>query len=145
MRQLIHCILSSFLICSALSAGDVEDVKNSIKNSFKYLNKMKKSENDYSKDGALEFWSSGGLMQNIDPSGRPETYDYVNINPKHIEVIVLAKGKAAVAMYYSEGNMKLKNSSASSRKSVVLWPDKPASLCSSTLVEENVAGLCSSN
>ena len=78
MRQLIHCILSSFLICSALSAGDVEDVKNSIKKSFKYLNKMKKSENDYSKDGALEFWSSGGLMQTIDPSGRPETYDYVN-------------------------------------------------------------------
>ena len=111
MRQLIHCILSSFLICSALSAGDVEDVKSSIKKSFKYLNKMKKSENDYSKDGALEFWSSGGLMQTIDPSGRPETYDYVNINPKHIEVIVLAKGKAAVAMYYSEGNMKPKNSS----------------------------------
>ena len=112
MRQLIHCILSSFLICSALSAGDVEDVKNSIKKSFKYLNKMKKSENDYSKDGALEFWSSGGLMQTIDPSGRPETYDHVNINPKHIEVIVLAKGKAAVAMYYSEGNMKPKNSTA---------------------------------
>ena len=72
---------------------------------------MKKSENDYSKDGALEFWSSGGLMQTIDPSGRPEAYDYVNINPKHIEVIILAKGKAAVAMYYSEGNMKPKNSS----------------------------------
>ena len=73
--------------------------------------KLKKYENDYSKDGALEFWSSGGLMQTIDPSGRPEAYDYVNINPKHIEVIILAKGKAAVAMYYSEGNMKPKNSS----------------------------------
>ena len=112
MRQLIKVILSSFIICSAVFAGDAEDVKNSIKKSFNYLNKMKKSENNYSKDGALEFWSSGGLMQTIDPSGRPETYDYVNINPKHIEVIVLAEGKAAVAMYYSEGNMKPKNSTA---------------------------------
>ena len=55
MQQLIKIVLSSFIICSAIHAGDIEDVKNSIKDSFNYLNKMKKSENDYSKDGALEF------------------------------------------------------------------------------------------
>ena len=88
MRQLIKVILSSFIICSTMHAGDIEDVKKSIKDSFNYLNKMKKSENDYSKDGALEFWSSGGLLQTIDPSGRPEAYDYVNINPKHISLFL---------------------------------------------------------
>ena len=48
MRLLIKVILSSFIICSAVFAGDAEDVKNSIKKSFNYLNKMKISENDYS-------------------------------------------------------------------------------------------------
>ena len=91
-------------------AGDAEDVKQSIEDSFTYLNKMKKSLNDYSKDGALEFWSSGGLLQTIDPSGRPETYDEISLTPKHIEVVVLAPGKAAAAMYYSEGNLKPKGS-----------------------------------
>ena len=56
MRQLIKVILSLFIICSAMHAGDIEDVKKSIKDIFNYLNKMKKSENDYSKDGAVEYW-----------------------------------------------------------------------------------------
>ena len=36
----------------------------------------------------------------------------VHVNDKHIEVIVLVPKKAAVAMYYSEGSMKPKNSAA---------------------------------
>ena len=68
-----------------------------------HLSKNKRSINDYSKEGGLEFWSSGGLMHEIDPNGRPEVYDYANVKPKHIEVIVLVPGMAAVAMYYSEG------------------------------------------
>ena len=34
------------------------------------------------------------------------------MKPKHIEVIVLVPGKAAVAMYYSEGSMKPKGAAA---------------------------------
>ncbi|MDP6202535.1 MAG: hypothetical protein QF616_09960, partial [Candidatus Marinimicrobia bacterium] len=45
-------------------------------------------------------------------SGRPESYDDVNLTPKHIEVVVLAPGKAAVALYYSEGYLKPKGSKA---------------------------------
>ncbi|HJL75488.1 MAG: hypothetical protein QF795_05550 [Candidatus Marinimicrobia bacterium] len=112
MKKLIQLIGIAVIFCSLIFAGDAEDVKQSIENSFAYLNKMKKTLNDYSKDGALEFWSSGGLLQTIDPSGRPETYDEINITPKHIEVVVLAPGKAATAMYYSEGYMKLKGSAA---------------------------------
>jgi len=112
MKKLIQ-IIAVIAIASSLSmAGDAEDVKQRIIDSFKHLNKMKKSLNDYSKNGALEFWSSGGLLNTIDPSGRPETYDAVNITPKHIEVVVLAPGKAAVAMYYSEGYLKPKGAEA---------------------------------
>ena len=49
-------------------------------------------------------------MHKIDASGRPETYEEVNLSPKHIEVLVLAPGKAAAAFYYSEGRLKPKGS-----------------------------------
>ena len=110
MKKLIQLIGIASISCSLIFAGDAEDVKQSIEDGFAYLNKTKKSLNDYSKDGAFEFWSSGGLLQTIDPSGRPETYDEINLIPKHIEVVVLVPGKAAAAMYYSEGHMKPKDS-----------------------------------
>ncbi len=110
MKKLIQLIGIASISCSLIFAGDAEDVKQSIEDGFAYLNKTKKTLNDYSKDGAFEFWSSGGLLQTIDPSGRPETYDEINLIPKHIEVVVLVPGKAAAAMYYSEGHMKPKGS-----------------------------------
>ena len=112
MKKLFQLIGIAGIFCSFIFAGDAEDVKQRIEDSFAHLNKMKKTFNDYSKDGALEFWSSGGLLQIIDPTGRPETYAEINLTPKHIEVVVLAPGKAAAAMYYSEGYMKPKDSAA---------------------------------
>tara|TARA_B100001121_G_C18338301_1_gene456644 strand:- start:14 stop:475 length:462 start_codon:yes stop_codon:yes gene_type:complete len=100
---LLLCIATAF-------AGDAEEIKKTIEDDFAYLNKNKRSKNEYSKNGALEFWSSGGLLHKIDASGRPETYDEVNLSPKHIEVLVLAPGKAAAAFYYSEGSLKPKGS-----------------------------------
>ena len=99
------------LLCTTLAfAGDAEEIKKTIEDDFAYLNKNKRSKNEYSKNGALEFWSSGGLLHKIDASGRLETYDEVNLSPKHIEVLVLAPGKAAAAFYYSEGRLKPKGS-----------------------------------
>ena len=47
------------VFCTALTfAGDVEDVRKTIEDDFAHLNKTKQSKNQYSKDGALEFWSS---------------------------------------------------------------------------------------
>jgi len=108
-KSIRHTVI--FMVCFALIfAGDAEDIKKTIEDDFAHLNKTKRSKNEYSKDGALEFWSSGGLLHRIDASGRPETYEEVNLSPKHIEVVVLAKGKAAVAFYYSEGRLKPKGS-----------------------------------
>lgn len=69
-------------------------------------------ENNYSSEGAIEFWSSGGLMIEIQPDGRDFNGGEQNLTRKHIEVISLVPGKAAVAFYYSEGSIKPKNSDA---------------------------------
>ena len=97
---------------SMVSAGDVEDIKKQIMDNNEYFRKNKRGADEYSNLGALEFWSSGGLMQKVESNVRPELYDFVNLDVKHIEVIVLVPKKAAVAMYYSEGSMKPKNSAA---------------------------------
>jgi len=112
MRQFLKLLIGIAVISSFILAGDVDEIKNQIMNNNEYSNKNNRSVNEYSNNGALEFWSSGGLIQEIDPDGRPEEYDYFNIKVKHIEVIVLVPEKAAVAMYYSEGSMKPKNSPA---------------------------------
>ena len=100
------------MISSFLVAGDVEEIKNQIMDNNEYFRKNKRGADEYSKLGALEFWSSGGLMQKVESNVRPELYDYANLDVKHIEVIVLVPNKAAVAMYYSEGSLKPKNSAA---------------------------------
>ena len=110
MKQFFKILFGIAVISSFLVAGDVEEIKKQIMDNNEYSNKNNRSINEYSKNGALEYWSSGGLIQEIDPDGRPEEYDYFNIKVKHIEVVVLVPKKAAVAMYYSEGSMKPKNS-----------------------------------
>ena len=112
MKQFFKILFGIAVISSFLVAGDVEEIKKQIMDNNEYSNKNNRSINEYSKNGALEYWSSGGLIQEIDPDGRPEEYDYFNIKVKHIEVVVLVPKKAAVAMYYSEGSMKPENSPA---------------------------------
>ena len=110
-----HCIKIMFIFTvmfSMVSAGDVEDIKKQIMDNNEYFRKNKRGADEYSNLGALEFWSSGGLMQKVESNVRPELYDYANLDVKHIEVIVLVPKKAAVAMYYSEGSLKPKNSAA---------------------------------
>ena len=112
MKQFFKILFGIAVISSFLVAGDVEEIKKQIMDNNKYFKKNKRGANEYSKLGALEFWSSGGLMQKVESNVRPELYDYANLEVKHIEVIVLVPNKAAVAMYYSEGSLKPKNSAA---------------------------------
>ena len=112
MKQFFKILFGIAVISSFLVAGDVEEIKKQIMDNNEYFRKNKRGANEYSKLGALEFWSSGGLMQKVESNVRPELYDYANLDVKHIEVIVLVPNKAAVAMYYSEGSLKPKNSAA---------------------------------
>ncbi|SVD58644.1 uncharacterized protein METZ01_LOCUS411498, partial [marine metagenome] len=112
MKYYMKIMFVFTVMCSMVSAGDVEDIKQQIMDNNEYFRKNKRGADEYSNLGALEFWSSGGLMQKVESNARPELYDYANLDVKHIEVIVLVPKKAAVAMYYSEGSLKPKNSAA---------------------------------
>ena len=95
---------------SVLLAGDKEDIIKQIMASNDYVNKNKTNMSEYSKDGALEFLSSGGLLHEVGPGGRSDEYESFNMSIKHVEVLILVPKKAAVAMYYSEGSMTPKGS-----------------------------------
>ena len=97
---------------SQLFAGDEEDIKKQILANNAYAKKNNQAADEYSAKGALEFWSSGGLLHTVSPGGRPEKYDYMNSDFKDIEVVVLIPKKAAVAMYYAGGSMKPENAPA---------------------------------
>ena len=73
---------------------------------------LKGSSNVIAKEGSLEFWSSGGLLNKVDADLPAQEFDAFNTNLKHITVITLVPGKAAVAQYYSEGSMDPKTSAA---------------------------------
>ena len=76
-----------------------------------YTKKNLKGKSDViAKEGSLEFWSSGGLLNEVDADASPQEFDAFNTNLKHITVITLVPGKAAVAQYYSEGSMDPKTS-----------------------------------
>ncbi len=78
-----------------------------------YAKKNLKDQDDtVSKDGSLEFWSSGGLLQEVKSGSEPNEYESINIDAKHIHVITLVPGQIAVAQFYSEGSMAPKGSAA---------------------------------
>jgi hypothetical protein len=69
-------------------------------------------EGGVSEHGALQFWSSGGLMHWVGPDSPVSKYEHSSIEAKHIKVMELPGGEAAVAMYYSEGSFKVKGQDA---------------------------------
>lgn len=96
-----------------LAQGEKDDVASQVKaqvekeNQYIHENLMDR-DGDISKHGSLEYWSSGGLMQEVEPDAPGTKYEVFSIVPKHITVIELPGGEAAVAMYYAEGSMQLK-------------------------------------
>jgi hypothetical protein len=108
--------VTTLTLCSgfAYAQSDTEkEVTQTIIESNTYTNQnLKGRADDYSSKGALEFWSSGGLLQEIPPGGRPDAFDAINISAKNIRVTALVEGQAAVAQYYSEGSMKPKGAPA---------------------------------
>jgi hypothetical protein len=97
------------LLPGLVSADTAEEVTSVIKERSAYSNEnLKEAPDTVSKDGSLQFWSSGGLMQWVPADGPLDEYDFQSITPKHIKVITLVEGQAAVAMYYSEGGFQRK-------------------------------------
>ena len=101
----------------AAAAEEGSSVANEIKhvimanNAYTHENLMDQP-GGVSEHGALEFWSSGGLMQWVPGDATSSKYEEYSITAKHIKVIELPGGEAAVAMYYSEGSMHGKGRAA---------------------------------
>jgi len=96
-----------------VSADTAEEVRATIMENLEYANEnLKDAPDTVSKDGAPEFWSSGGLMQWVPSDGQITEYEYQSLSPKHIKIITLVEGQAAVAMFYTEGRFKAKGGKA---------------------------------
>ncbi len=94
-------ILIALLAPSALSDA-ADDIAERIRMSYE-LQRGGGFDPDFSsKEGTLNFWSSGGLLQET-PVDPPEELLQSDLYPKHITVIV--NGDSAAAMYYAEGTM----------------------------------------
>jgi hypothetical protein len=104
---LVLLILLTPALALAQSAT-VREVTETIMENSRYLNENRTpAPGSYSSEGALEFWSSGGLMNEV--TDRDATgFDMVNVEAKHIQVLPIVEGRVAVAHYYSEGAMKPK-------------------------------------
>ncbi|MDH3587954.1 MAG: hypothetical protein OEQ74_00985 [Gammaproteobacteria bacterium] len=89
------------------------EVRKAVEAGYAYAKKeLRDQDNVVPRDGALHFWSSGGLLQRVPANAPVSEYDYNSVTPKHIEVITLQPGKSAVAMYYAEGSFKEKGRDA---------------------------------
>ena len=106
----IVLVLSTSAIAQTNSVSD--EIKALILEGQRNANESNEQVLNYSEQGALEFWSSGGLLHKITNELQVDRYDDLNIQAKHIEVISIADGQAAVAMYYNEGSMKPVNGAA---------------------------------
>jgi hypothetical protein len=107
MSRFTVLLAAAFTVAPALTYAQSQteaEVRQTILDSYEYTNThLRSEEGSYSQDGALEFWSSGGLLNEIPAGTRPEGFDEVNLRAKHIQVTTLVEGQAAVAHFYSEG------------------------------------------
>ena len=114
MRIVAALVIAGLAVVPSLAYGQSQtekEVTQTILEGNAYVNTNLAGRPDgYSSQGALEFWSSGGLLNEIPAVGRQDQWDAINITAKHIKVIPLVEGQAAVALYYSEGTMQPKGS-----------------------------------
>lgn len=116
MKKLVFVVIGALAFAGTLAQADPAteaEVRKVILDDLAFAKKNLRDQVDtVSSDGSLEFWSSGGFLQNVRPDSEPNEYESMNIDAKHIHVITLVPGKAAVAQYYSEGSMAPKGSAA---------------------------------
>ena len=96
------CVLSSTVI-----ADTATEVRQVILDDLAHANQeLNQDPMRLSKDGSKEFFSSGGLLNHLDRTSGGNTFEMFEGSIKHIEVVVLVEGQAAVAHFYQEAMMK---------------------------------------
>ena len=112
----IGIVLLLFMTTNLIAQNNFKDETEIIKliqSNWEINNKGNIDVRLMSEDGYYAFNSTGGLMvYDKNPNIRKNEWDAVNLTAKHIKVVSLVPGEAAVAMYYSEGSMTPKGSAA---------------------------------
>ncbi len=105
-NQILACMaFFLFTVSSVASADTSSEIRRLIADDVEYTEtNLSRRPGSMSDQGSLEFWSSGGLLQVVEPV--PESWEVFRAAAKHIEVIVLVEGQAAVAQFYQEAVMK---------------------------------------
>ena len=105
---LVAAILSSLTLLPTAAVGQasVEDaVRQTILDQYAFQREnLRDMPGTYSQEGSVEFWSSGGLLQQI-PTEMLREYEFNTLTVKHITVIPLS-ADAAVAHMYAEGSFQ---------------------------------------
>jgi len=111
MPRLIRVLLLVWLAFGipspATGQSDVEDgIRQTIINQYASVREnLVDTPGGFSIEGALSFWSSGGLLQEVGQQDAPERFDSYDVFPKHIQVIPLSE-TSGVAQFYAEGSYK---------------------------------------
>ena len=96
------CVLSSTVM-----ADTATEVRQVILDELAHMNQeLNQDPMRLSKDGSKEFFSSGGLLNHLDRTSGGNTFEMFEGSIKHIEVVVLVEGQAAVAHFYQEAMMQ---------------------------------------
>lgn len=105
-NQILVPLALLMLTLTSLSWADTSsEIRKLIADDIEYTEKnLSGRPGSVSDRGSLEFWSSGGLMQVAEPLA--ERFEVFQGAAKHIEVVVLVEGEAAVAQFYQEAVMQ---------------------------------------
>ena len=96
------CVMSSTVM-----ADTATEVRQVILDDLAHANQeLNQDPMRLSKDGSKEFFSSGGLLNHLDRTSGGNTFEMFEGSIKHIEVVVLVEGQAAVAHFYQEAMMQ---------------------------------------
>lgn len=94
-------------LSSTVMADTVSEVRQVVLDQVAHMNQeLTQDPMRLSKDGSIEFFSSGGLLTYLDRTSGGNTFEMFEGSIKHIEVVVLVEGQAAVAHFYQEAMMQ---------------------------------------
>ena len=99
--------LTLSVLSSTVMADTATEVRQVILDHLAHMNQeLNQDPMRLSKDGSKEFFSSGGLLNHLDRTSGENTFEMFQGSIKHIEVVVLVEGQAAVAHFYQEAMMQ---------------------------------------
>ena len=99
--------LTLSVLSSTVIADTATEVRQAVLDHLAHMNQeLNQDPMRLSKDGSKEFFSSGGLLNHLDRTSGGNTFEMFEGSIKHIEVVVLVEGQAAVAHFYQEAMMQ---------------------------------------